>query len=148
MGERATSTFEIKRWDEDSYAEFDGGKKLSRARVTKIFQGDVEGEGAVEYLMMYREDGTATLVGLERIIGRVHGKAGSFVLQEEGTYEGGAAKILWRIVPGSGTGVTPTVYMKASLGWVFCWSNTRTPAGTVARYTEALTWSPARFITA
>jgi hypothetical protein len=104
MAERATSTFEIKRWDENSYSEFDGGKKLTRARVTKTFQGDVEGEGDVEYLMMYREDGTATLVGLERIVGRVHGKAGSFVLQEEGTFEDGAARILWRIVPGSGTG--------------------------------------------
>jgi len=104
MGERATSTFEIRNWDENPYAEFDGGRKLTRARVTKTFQGDVEGEGAVEYLMMYREDGTATFVGLERIVGRVHGKAGSFVLQEEGTYEGGAAKVMWRVVPGSGTG--------------------------------------------
>jgi len=33
---------------------------------TKTFTEDIEGEGQVEYLTMYRNDGSATFVGLER----------------------------------------------------------------------------------
>jgi hypothetical protein len=32
--------------------------------VTKTCTGDIDGEGQVEYLMMYRGDGSATFVGL------------------------------------------------------------------------------------
>src|SRR5207253_8147354 len=66
--------------------------KLTRATVTKTFSGDIAGEGHVEYLMMYRSDGSATFVGLKRVVGRVAGKAGSFVLQRTGVFESGAAK--------------------------------------------------------
>jgi hypothetical protein len=37
--------------------------------VTKSFSGDIEGEGTLEYLMAYREDGSASFVGLERVEG-------------------------------------------------------------------------------
>ncbi len=104
MGTRATGTFEIKNWDEKTYEEIGGGAKLTRASVKKSFQGDIEGEGRIEYLMAYREDGTASYVGLERIVGRLGGKSGSFVLQHVGTFEGGVAKTTFTIVPGSGTG--------------------------------------------
>jgi hypothetical protein len=54
--------------------------------------------------MMYASDGSATFVGLERIVGRVGGKAGSFVLQRTGVFESGVAKESYVVVPGSGTG--------------------------------------------
>ncbi len=66
--------------------------------------GDIAGEGHVEYLMMYRSDGSATFVGLERVVGHVAGKAGSFVLQRTGVFESGAAKESYFVIPGSGTG--------------------------------------------
>jgi hypothetical protein len=49
-------------------------------------------------------DGSATFVGLERVIGQIRGKAGSFVLQRTGVFENGAAKESYVVVPGSGTG--------------------------------------------
>ena len=52
----------------------------------------IEGEGQVEYLMMYRSDGSATFVGLEQVVGRIGGKTGSFVLQRTGVFEGGLAQ--------------------------------------------------------
>jgi len=104
MGTQAMGTFEIKNWDEKTYEEIGGGAKLTRASVKKSFRGDIEGEGRIEYLMAYREDGTASYVGLERIVGRLGGKTGSFVLQHVGTFEGGVAKTTFTIVPGSGTG--------------------------------------------
>lgn len=54
--------------------------------------------------MMYRSDGSAMFVGLERIVGQVAGKAGSFVLQRTGTFENGVAKESYSVIPGSGTG--------------------------------------------
>jgi hypothetical protein len=78
--------------------------KLSQARVTKTFTGDIEGEGHVEYLMMYRQDGSATFVGLERVVGRIGARSGSFVLQRLGVFESGQAKESYSVVPGSATG--------------------------------------------
>jgi hypothetical protein len=77
--------------------------KLTRASVTKTLTGDIEGEGRVEYLMMYRGDGSATFVGLERITARIDGRSGTFVLQRIGAFENGAAKESYTVVPGSGT---------------------------------------------
>ena len=54
--------------------------------------------------MMYRADGSAAFVGLERIVGRVGGKAGSFVLQRTGTYQGDIASESYAVIAGSGTG--------------------------------------------
>ncbi len=104
MSKDATATFQVKNWDEKPYNEIDGGPKLTRATVTKSFSGDVEGEGTVEYLMVHLEDGSASFVGLERVVGRVGDRAGSFVLQHTGTFEGGTAAATWFVVPGSGTG--------------------------------------------
>ena len=54
--------------------------------------------------MMYGSDGSATFVGLERIVGRIAGKAGTFVLQRTGVFEGGVAKESYAVIAGSGTG--------------------------------------------
>jgi len=104
MTTRASATFEIKAWDEKPYDEFEGGRKLTRASVRKSFQGDIEGDSSLEYLMSYGEDGSASFVGMERIVGRVGNRSGSFVLQHSGTFAGGIAKAAWFVVPGSGTG--------------------------------------------
>ena len=104
MSTHATATFEVKSWDEKPYDEMDGAPKLTRASITKSFEGDIEGEATLEYLMVHRDDGSANFVGLERIVGRLGDRSGSFVLQHSGTFEGGTAKATWFVVPGSGTG--------------------------------------------
>lgn len=103
----ANARFAIKAWDEKPYGEGLGLPKLTRATVTKTFTGDLEGEGQVEYLMVYRGDGSATFVGLERVVGRLAGRTGSFVLQRTGVFEGGQAKEAYTVVPGSATGDLP-----------------------------------------
>jgi Protein of unknown function (DUF3224) len=100
----ANARFAIQSWDEKPYSEGHDLPKLTRAAVTKTFTGDIVGEGHVEYLMMYCTDGSATFVGLERVVGQVAGKAGSFVLQRTGIFENGVAKESYSVVPGSGTG--------------------------------------------
>jgi hypothetical protein len=104
MMRTANARFTIKSWDEKPYNEGQDLPRLTRASVTKRFTGDIEGEGKVEYLMMYRSDGSATFVGLERVVGRISGKAGTFVLQRTGIFEGGQAKESYSVIPGSATG--------------------------------------------
>jgi hypothetical protein len=104
MKKSGNARFAIKSWDEKPYSEGQDLPRLTRASVTKTFTGDIEGEGHVEYLMMYRDDGSATFVGLERVVGRVGDKSGSFVLQRVGVFEGGHAKESYSVIPGSATG--------------------------------------------
>ena len=104
MKQSANARFAIKSWDEKPYSEGEGLPKLTRASVIKAFTGDIEGEGQVEYLMMYRGDGSATFVGLERVVGRIGDKSGTFVLQRVGVFENGEAKESYSVVSGSATG--------------------------------------------
>ena len=104
MKNNANARFIIKSWDEKPYSEGQNLPKLTRATVTKTFTGDIEGEGQVEYLMMYRSDGSATFVGLERVAALINGKSGTFVLERRGAFEAGQAKESYSVIPGSGTG--------------------------------------------
>ena len=100
----ANARFAIKSWDEKPWSEGQDRPRLTRASVTKTYTGDIEGDGQVEYLMMYRGDGSAAFVGLEQVVGLVGGKNGTFVLQRTGVFEGGQAKESYTVIPGSATG--------------------------------------------
>src|SRR4051794_32634393 len=100
MKQTASARFAIKTWDEKPYSEGPDLPKLTRASVARTYSGDIAGEGHVEYLLMYRSDGSATFIGLERIVGEIAGKTGSFVLQRTGVFEGGQAKESYFVIPG------------------------------------------------
>lgn len=104
MKKQVNTTFVGKTWDEKPFDEFDGGRKLTRSSVTYSYTGDLEGEGKAEYLMAYNTDGTGNHVALERVIGKMAGRSGSFVIQHTGTFDAKGVKNHWFIVPGSGTG--------------------------------------------
>src|SRR6266700_4936154 len=104
MKTHAKATFALNAWDEKPYNEMKGLPKLTRVSVTKSYQGDITGEGKLEYLMMYRDDGSASFLGLERVVGSVGGRSGSFVLQHSGTFKEGVATVTLVVVPDSGTG--------------------------------------------
>jgi hypothetical protein len=101
---KATGAFEVKGGTEDPYDELDGGIKLTHASGTQAFTGDISGDGAVHWLMLYRPDKTAHFVGLQLISGSVGGRQGSFVAAAEGDHDGTGSTITFTIIPGSGTG--------------------------------------------
>lgn len=100
---QATSTFTIESWEAAPYDEAEGAT-LTRTRVTKVFSGEIEGTSTAELLMAGARDGSAAYVGFERIVGRVHGRAGSFVLHHNATMTKEAQSASWTVVPDSGTG--------------------------------------------
>jgi hypothetical protein len=76
---------------------------LTRIHVQESFSGDIEGDGVVEFLQAAQPDGSASFVGIERVTGRLAGRAGTFLLQDAGTVEGSVVSGEWFVVPGSGT---------------------------------------------
>ena len=104
MSSHVTATFEITNWDEQPFDEGEGLPKLTRALVTGSFKGEIEGQGTTAYLMVYRDDGTASYVLLQRVVGRLGGREGGFVLQGNGAYADGKATGTWSVVSGSGSG--------------------------------------------
>jgi len=99
--------FVVNNWTETPFHEMDGAGKLSRASITNKFSGDVEGEGALEYLLTYpnTEGGDVPFIGYERIVGRVGTREGSFTVRHDGALfpaSGVTGKL--EIVTGRGTG--------------------------------------------
>ena len=103
MSTHAQGSWEVQSWAEDAYLELEAGAKLTRATVGQTFTGDLDGEGSVEWLMCYREDKTADFVGLQRFVGRLGSRSGSFVMRTQGTFDGEKAAGELSVVPGSGT---------------------------------------------
>lgn len=116
----ASGSFAIKSWTEEPYDEMDGGPQLVRASIATTFHGELEGAGDVVYLMIVADDKTATFVGLERVVGRIDGRSGSFVFSTVGTFDGKTVAATWTIVPNSGTddlaSITGTGRFDAPLG--------------------------------
>jgi hypothetical protein len=86
------------------YDEPGDGPSLLRIHVEEDFSGDIEGSGVVEFLQAQMADDAASFVGIERVTGRVAGRSGSFLLQDQGTLKGTTVSGEWFVVPGSGTG--------------------------------------------
>lgn len=104
MSMHATGEFDVQSWEEESYDEFGEESELVQAHVTQAFRGDIEGEGTVEYLMVYSGESSARFVGQQRIEGQIEGRSGNVVLHLRGTFDGSTAEATWRVVPNSATG--------------------------------------------
>ena len=97
-----TTTFGIEEWDEAPTWEAHG-RRITRARVVKRYEGALAGTGTMEYVMAYEDDGTACYVGLERVEGTLDGREGAFLMEDRGTFRDGVAASDFQIVEGSGT---------------------------------------------
>lgn len=104
MIDTITATFRASSWEEADIAPAEGLQRMTRASCRQRYEGDIDGESVLEYLMVYGAAGDATFVGLERIQGAVRGRRGSFALRHVGRFEGGVAKMQLEIVAGAGTG--------------------------------------------
>ena len=96
--------FEVTTWNEDAYAQREGERKLTRAKVDQNLSGGVTGTGHVEWLMSYQPDGTARFVGLQLLDGEIEGRRGSVVAETIGEFNGTEAIWHLTVVPESGTG--------------------------------------------
>jgi hypothetical protein len=100
VGRITVATYEPSVFDERQ----NGGPNLTEIHVTEAFAGDLLGNGTARFLQTAFADGSASFVGVERVVGSVAGREGSFVLQDAGTVQGSTVSGEWFVVPGSGTG--------------------------------------------
>jgi hypothetical protein len=117
MAQRATATLEIKNWQEAPFHEIAGGPNLVRASVTQSYTGEIAGEGTLEYLMIYQEDGVVPTIALERVAGRIGHRSGSFVLRHTGSYANNLAQTTFEVVPGTATGDLRGLTGSGTLHW-------------------------------
>lgn len=101
---RATGTINVKTYEPTPYDQPVDGPALFRIHVVEDFSGDVRAEGVAEFLQTSLSDDQASFVGVERVTGSLEDRAGSFVLQDQGTLSGSTVSGTWFVVPGSGTG--------------------------------------------
>lgn len=99
----ARGTFEVLSGDEDVLQDGDGRPKLTRISGKQRFDGDLQGDGQVDWTMCYLPDG-ARFVGLQRFDGTVDGRSGALVLESVGDHDGKASTGTWTILEGSGSG--------------------------------------------
>ena len=100
----ATGKINVKTYEPAPYDEPDDGPALVRIHVEEDFTGDIQGEGVATFLQTTIGDDEASFVGVERVKGRVAGRSGTFVLQDQGTVKDAVVSGDWFVVPGSGTG--------------------------------------------
>ncbi len=108
---KASGTCKPVKWDEKTLVEISPEVKTTRASVTYAFSGGIEGQADSEMLMYYPHvdnadphKSTARYVGLLQFTVTLDGRAGSFVVEESGRFEGGVAGSTLTIMDGSGTG--------------------------------------------
>src|SRR5260221_13025643 len=103
IGMKAKATYSVKKWEEQDHLLIPSGKKMTKASVEYALTGEIEGKASVEYLMFYshvdpkdQHKASASYLGLILFEGTVSGKSVSFVLEDRGAFEAGAAKsTLW-----------------------------------------------------
>jgi hypothetical protein len=99
-----TGTFEITMQAEPPFDTVEG-VSLSRASFTKRFSGAIEGTSQVQMLASRTPvENSAGYVAIERIVGALEGRSGSFVVLQRGVMTRGARALDITIVPDSGTG--------------------------------------------
>ncbi|MFN8515286.1 MAG: DUF3224 domain-containing protein [Chloroflexia bacterium] len=117
MTMRATATLGIKSWEEAPFHEIAGGPNLVRASVRQTYEGEIAGEGTLEYLMIYQANGFVPTLALERVVARIGDRSGSFVIRHTGSYADNAAQSTFEIVPGNATGDLQGITGSGTMHW-------------------------------
>jgi hypothetical protein len=103
MTTHVTGVFDVKiiRQPADAQA---AGDSIGRMLLDKRFHGDLDATSSGQMLAMRTAvEGSAGYVAMELVVGRLHGKSGTFVLQHSGTMNRGQATLDLHVVPDSGT---------------------------------------------
>lgn len=101
---KLTGKTTVKSYEPTIYDAPAEGPTLTEVHIRETFTGDIEAESTVRSLQAERADGSASECGMQRVVGTLDGRRGSFLLQNEGTLTRPVLRCTWFVVPGSGTG--------------------------------------------
>lgn len=97
-GQTLVTTFKTVTYDEPK-----DGPKLNEVQLVETFTGDIKGEGKARVLQAQGADGSLRYCTIERVVGVLAGRRGSFLLQVEGAVQAKHNKGAWSVMAGSGT---------------------------------------------
>src|SRR5438128_10236561 len=103
---RAISGFTVDAYEPapfDDHAEVPKGFQPSRTRIAKTFSGDLVATSVTQAVMAVTREGSAGYVAIELIVGSLHGREGSFLLQHSASATRGAQSGSYTHVPRVGT---------------------------------------------
>jgi len=100
---RATARISVRTSEAIPYDDT-ASPELMELRLFEVFTGDLEGESMVRALQVRRDDQSASMVSVQRFVGRLSGREGTFVLQGSQIVANGKIEATWFVVPRSGTG--------------------------------------------
>lgn len=106
MTEHAKGPFDVKLAPQPlAFDDSDEGAARGRMSLDKHFHGDLEAVSKGEMLSaMTATQGSAGYVAIEKVVGTLGGRRGTFVLQHFATMTRGAPRLEIVVVPDSGTG--------------------------------------------
>ncbi len=97
----AKGTFEVKLKPQTDEV---GDPTVGRMSIEKEFHGDLEATSKGQMLAVQGDvKGSAGYVAMERVVGTLAGRQGTFALQHTGTMDRGVPKLSVTVVPDSGT---------------------------------------------
>jgi hypothetical protein len=100
----AKGTTEVTVYKPVTYDQPKEGPRLNEVELVETFAGDIDGQGVARVLQAQWPDGQAQYTTIERVVGTVAGRAGSFLLRVEGTVRDQHNQGVWVVLPGSATG--------------------------------------------
>jgi len=101
---RAQGTFDV-QLTPVPHSGTGGDAPLGQVSVAKRFHGPLDASSEGRMLTASTEvEGSAGYVAIERVVGTLDGRAGSFVLQHHGLMDRGSPELSVVVVPDSGTG--------------------------------------------
>ncbi|MEP7286031.1 MAG: DUF3224 domain-containing protein [Chloroflexota bacterium] len=104
MTTHASGTFEVKMTPQ-APEENVGDPTIGRMSLDKQFSGDLEATSKGQMLAVGTDTpNSAGYVAIERVIGTLHGRSGTFALQHNATMTRGVPQLTIVVVPDSGTG--------------------------------------------
>ena len=108
---KAKGTYTVKKWEENPYDQISSEMKMTKASIEYLMSVEINGKAFVEYLMFDKysdaydqHKSSAIYIGLMRFVGILKGKEESFVIEDHGTFDNGAANSTLQIIAGSGMG--------------------------------------------
>lgn len=100
--QHASGRIEVTSYDSKPYDDA-GAFTIAEVNVLEEFSGDLVGVGSVRFIMVNAPEGAAHFTGMERFLGKLGERSGSFILQNSGTLKDGVLQSRWEVIPGSGT---------------------------------------------
>ena len=103
MTRTAKGTFQVSMNPEPPYDVSDG-VSLGRVTLSKVFSGELEGTSSAQMIAARGEvKASAGYVAIERFVGTIDGRKGSFILQHFGVMTRGKGDLTVSVVPDTGT---------------------------------------------